>query len=251
MATALAMAALGLGGRALLLKGRSGQAVQRPRLLEAPSPSEPFPPEGQDATAEIARAFLMYFVVPLWTAAGMADAACHRGSDIETTSGPKESAIHILMLVEVGIPLMAALFLEVTSPILALLIASFILHELTAFWDVSYADKRREVTPLEHHVHSFLDIIPLMAATVTAILHWKQFLSLIGVGRDPQDFRIMLKKRPLPLSYSATVVVSVILFGALPYLNEFIRGIRATSLRHLTQEAGAAGAAIATREKAS
>ena len=56
MATALAMAALGLGGRALLLKGRSGQAVQRPRLLEAPSPSEPFPPEGQDATAEIARA---------------------------------------------------------------------------------------------------------------------------------------------------------------------------------------------------
>ena len=57
---------------------------------------------------------------------------------------------------------MAVMFLEVTSPILALLIASFILHELTSFWDVSYADKRREVTPIEHHIHSFLDIIPLM-----------------------------------------------------------------------------------------
>ena len=103
MATGLAMAALALGGRALL-RGGSGHAPQRPRFLEVPSASEPFPPKRQDPTAEIARAFLMYFVVPLWTAAGTADAACHRASNIETTSGPKESAIHILMLVEVGIP---------------------------------------------------------------------------------------------------------------------------------------------------
>jgi hypothetical protein len=247
MAAGLALAALGLGGRALM-KGGSGQAAQRPRLLEVPAPSEPFPPEGGDATAEISRAFLMYFVVPLWTAAGMADAACHRASDIETTSGPKESALHILMLAEVGIPLMAAMFLEVTSPVLALLIASFILHELTAFWDVSYAVKRREVTPLEQHVHSFLEMIPLIAASVTTILHWKQFLSLIGVQRDPQDFGIMLKKRPLPLTYSATVIVSVMLLEGLPYVHEFIRGVRATPLRQLKQRLGAAPAAIAPRE---
>jgi hypothetical protein len=180
----------------------------------------------------------MYFVVPLWIAAGSADAACHRATDIETTSGPRESALHIIMLAEVGIPLMAAMFLEVTSPVLALLIASFILHELTALWDVSYAVKRREVTPIEQHVHSFLEMIPLMAASVTAILHWKQFLSLIGIRRDERDFRIMPKKRPLPLAYSAAVIVSVMLLEGLPYFHEFIRGVRATPLRHLRRQIG-------------
>jgi hypothetical protein len=217
LATGLSLDVLGLGA-GVLARRVSGPTDLRPRLLETPSPSRPFP--GDDATAEVARAFLMYFVVPLWIVAGTADAACHRATDIETTSGPKESALHILMLAEVGIPLMAAMFLEVTSPVLALLIASFILHELTALWDVSYAVKRREVTPIEQHVHSFLEMIPLMAASVTAILHWKQFLSLIGIRRDPQDFRIMLKKRPLPLAYSATVIVSVMLLEGLPYVHE-------------------------------
>jgi hypothetical protein len=249
LATGLSLAALGFGAR-VLLKGRIGPTGQRPRFLEVPSPAQPFPSEGDDATAEISRAFLMYFVVPLWISAGTADAACHRATDIEITSGPKESALHILMLAEVGIPLMAAMFLEVTSPVLALLIASFILHELTALWDVSYAVKRREVTPIEQHVHSFLEMIPLMAASVTAILHWKQFLSLIGIRRDPEDFRIMLKKRPLPLAYSATVIGAVILMEGLPYLHEFIRGIRATPIRQLKQRAGIA-AVTTQREETS
>jgi hypothetical protein len=248
LATGLSIAALGLGTRALL-KSSTGSTSEHPHFLPTPAPSRPFPAEGDDATAEVSRAFLMYFVVPLWIAAGTADAACHRASDIETTSGPKESALHILMLAEVGIPLMAAMFLEVTSPVLALLIASFILHELTALWDVSYAVKRREVTPIEQHVHSFLEMIPLMAASVTAILHWKQFLSLTGIRRDPQDFRIMLKKRPLPIAYSATVIASVMLLEGLPYIYEFIRGVRATPLRQLKQRAGVAPTATSHREE--
>jgi hypothetical protein len=250
LATGLSIAAFGLGTRALL-KTSTGSTGEHPHFLPTPSPSRPFPAEGDDATAEVSRAFLMYFVVPLWIAAGTADAACHRASEIETTSGPKESALHILMLAEVGIPLMAAMFLEVTSPVLALLIASFILHELTSLWDVSYAVKRREVTPIEQHVHSFLEMIPLMAASVTAILHWKQFLSLTGIRRDPQDFRIMLKKRPLPIAYSATVIASAILFEGLPYIHEFIRGVRATPLRQLHQRAGVAPAATTRRGEAS
>jgi hypothetical protein len=248
LATGLSTAALGLGTRALLKRSLTGD---HPHFLPTPSPSRPFPAEGDDATAEVSRAFLMYFVVPLWIAAGTADAACHRASDIETTSGPKESALHILMLAEVGIPLLAAMFLEVTSPVLALLMASFILHELTALWDVSYAVKRREVTPIEQHVHSFLEMIPLMAASVTAILHWKQFLSLTGIRRDPQDFRIMPKRRPLPIAYSATVIASVMLLEGLPYIHEFIRGVRATPLRQLHQRAGVAPVATTHRDEPS
>jgi hypothetical protein len=233
LSTGLPLAAAALGLTAFLNKRSS--STERPRLLELPSPTRPFPAEGEDATAETARAFLMYFVIPLWIAAGTADAACHRSSAIETTSGPKESLLHILMLAEVGIPLLAALFLEVTSPVLALLIASFIQHELTSLSDVSYAVSRRNVTPIEQHVHSFLEIVPLMAASVMAILHWKQFLSLIGIDRDEQDFEIRPKKRPLPLLYSLGVVVSVMLFEGLPYVHELIRGIRATPQRRINQ----------------
>ena len=41
---------------------------------------------------EITRNVLMYFILPLWLAAGFADYLCHRAADIEQTSGYKEFA---------------------------------------------------------------------------------------------------------------------------------------------------------------
>jgi hypothetical protein len=38
------------------------------------------------------------------------------------------------------------LFLEITSPVIALMIASFLLHDMTALWDVSYAVTLRDVS---------------------------------------------------------------------------------------------------------
>jgi hypothetical protein len=75
---------------------------------------------------------LMYFVIPVWFAAGFADWLCHRSSNIETTSGIKESWIHIIMFAEVGIPLLAALFLEINAAVIALMIGMFVIHEATA-----------------------------------------------------------------------------------------------------------------------
>ena len=37
--------------------------------------------------AEILKAMLMYFILPVWLIAGVADWLCHRASSIETTSG--------------------------------------------------------------------------------------------------------------------------------------------------------------------
>src|ERR671911_1644060 len=61
--------------------------------------------------AEIAQLMLMYFVLPLWLAAGFADYLCHRASDIEHTSGAKESLLHLLLFAEMGVPVLAAIFL--------------------------------------------------------------------------------------------------------------------------------------------
>lgn len=60
---------------------------------------------------------LMYFIVPLWLIAGFADWLCHRASHIEKTAGVKESALHLLQFAEIGLGLLAALFLEINAGI--------------------------------------------------------------------------------------------------------------------------------------
>lgn len=96
---------------------------------------------------------LMYFVLPVWLAAGFADWLCHRATHIESTTGAKESVIHLLMFAEVGVPLLAAIFFEINAGIILLMIVAFFVHEATALWDVSYAVGGRKVTPFEQHVH--------------------------------------------------------------------------------------------------
>src|SRR5215204_3390807 len=101
---------------------------------------------------------LMYFILPLWLAAGFADWLCHRASNIATTSGPKESVLHLFQFAEMGVPVLAALFLEINTLIIAIMIVFLVLHEATAIWDVRYASATREVGPTEQHVHSFLEM---------------------------------------------------------------------------------------------
>ncbi|MFZ3238131.1 MAG: hypothetical protein WA417_10825 [Stellaceae bacterium] len=180
-----------------------------------------------DNTA-LTRQFLLYYIVPLWLAAGVSDWVCHRVTKIEKTTGAKESLLHLLMLAEVSVPVVAALFLEITTPVAALMILIFLLHEATALWDVSYAVTRREVTPIEQHVHSFLEMVPLMAISFVAVLHWPQFSALLGQGEEPPDLSIRAKDRPLPPRYVAAALGATIIFELLPYLEELSRTLRAS-----------------------
>jgi hypothetical protein len=41
----------------------------------------------------------------------------------------------------------------------------------TAIWDVSYAYRRREVTPTEQHVHASLEMLPLMGVLIVVQGH--------------------------------------------------------------------------------
>lgn len=170
---------------------------------------------------------LMYFVLPLWLAAGFADWLCHRASHIETTSGAKESLIHLLMFAEVGLPLLAAIFLQVNAGIIMLMIIAFCLHEATALWDVSYAITLRTVSPLEQHIHSLLEMIPLMSLIWVIVLHWSQFEALFGFGSEAAQFGVSLKDEPLPVAYVLTLMGAILVFELLPYLEELLRGVRA------------------------
>lgn len=168
---------------------------------------------------------LMYVVMPLWLAAGFADWLCHRATRIEATTGAKESLIHLLMFAEVGIPLLAALFLQVNAGIILLMIVAFFIHDLTALWDVSYAVTGRWISPIEQHVHSFLEMVPLMALLLVIARHWGQFLALFGVGEEP-SFELAWKQEALPVGYIVTVLVLIVVFELAPYAEELWRCVR-------------------------
>lgn len=175
---------------------------------------------------DAAQAVLMYFVLPVWLAAGFADYLCHRAASIETTSGSKETLLHLLQLGEMAIPTLAAIFLEINALIIGVMIVSLIAYEATAIWDVNYAYRRRAVTPTEQHVHAFLEMLPLMGLLIVVTLHWQQFLSLFGIGQDSAEFTLRLRQPPLPWLYVSIILAVVVPFEVLPYLEELVRGIR-------------------------
>ena len=153
---------------------------------------------------------LLYFILPIWLLAGCADWLCHRAAHIATTTGAKESILHLLMFAEIGLPLLAAIFLQINAGIIALMIVAFFIHEATALWDVSCAVTARDVTPVEQHVHSFLEIIPLMAILFVISLHWGQFQSLFGFGPEIARFNLTWKEEPLPASYVFSIMTKTL-----------------------------------------
>lgn len=174
-----------------------------------------------------AKALLLYIVIPMWILAGLADWLCHRASDIEYTSGTKESLLHLLQFGEVGAGLLAALFLELNALVIAALIVLFVVHEITAIWDVRYAVSTRVVGPVEQYVHSFLEMLPLTAILMICTLHWPQAVALFGLGDEPARFSLAWKHDALPPAYLAIVLTAAFVLGFLPYVEELIRCRRA------------------------
>ncbi|MDR6303339.1 hypothetical protein GGQ85_001022 [Nitrobacter vulgaris] len=119
------------------------------------------------------------------------------------------------------------MFLDINGLIIAFMIVMFFVHEVTALWDVSYATTLRTVTPIEQHIHSFLEIIPLMAIVSVVSLHWQQFLAVFGAGSEALRTDVSWKPEPLPILCVTTILSMVLLFKLLPYLEEFWRGLRA------------------------
>lgn len=169
---------------------------------------------------------LQWFVMPVWVGAGLADWWCHRRTDIEHTAGTGESAIHAAMMLEGGVATMLGLFCEINAGVLATTYGTLALHELTAIWDVAYADDRREVTPTEQHVHGFLERVPLMATAFLTVLHWDQAQSMIGIGGKP-DWKLKPKRRRLSPMYRAGLLAAVGALVAAPYGEELFRCARA------------------------
>jgi hypothetical protein len=167
--------------------------------------------------------FLLYFLLPVWLLAGIADYLCHRRTAIERTSGLGEAALHVSEAIEVGIPLLAGLFLEIDALVLLLMLAGVLAHTLTAIWDGMYSVPRRYVSPLEQHIHSHLEYVPIVAVSVVTLLHWGQFAALFGSGHEAASFALQWKKHPIPPGYLWVVLVPVFFVQGVLLLEETFR----------------------------
>ena len=174
--------------------------------------------------------FILYCLIPLWIAVGFADWLCHRAADIGKTAGAKESALHLLMLAEIGIPLLAGLFLEINALVLLIMLAGLLAHEATSLWDLHYAHSKRDISPIEQHVHSFQEVIPMVLFAVVCILNWDQAAALLAWS-DDANFSLEWKRNPLPVVYLASVLGLTALFVGLPFVEEFLRAVRQGGMR--------------------
>lgn len=194
-----------------------------------------YPPEPQKSlnlimdtptTSALIEDYLLYFILPLWLAAGFADYLLHRHTKIEDTSGMKESLIHWLQLTEAGVAVIAGLLFQINSLVILIMLLSLVAHEISSLWDSSFAIGRRYIGALEQHVHSFLDLLPVMAVSFVTILHWDQFLALLGLADEPARFELRLKQDALPLTYIVSLVTAIIIFNIVPYGEELWRCVR-------------------------
>jgi hypothetical protein len=177
----------------------------------------------------VAGILLLGLLLPLWLMFGVADWWRHRVTFIEATSGWRESGLHLLLIGETGLAVLAAMWFEINALILAICILAFLAHEITTNLDVGFASHRRMITAGEQRVHDYLTAIPFAVLIAICVINPGQFAALFGAGQEAADFSLRWKEQPLPTWYlAAWLLLSPI--NALLYLEEFIRCVRATRI---------------------
>lgn len=165
---------------------------------------------------------LLYGVLPLWVAAGLADWACHWRSRIEDSAGWVESACHWLLFSLVGAGVLAGLLLRLNAGLLLLCGLLAVLHHLVVYAELRYVASRRVISPIEQMVHSFLELLPLMALALLVVL-----ATPAGHLDPPLDWALQRRTPALPWSVWVGVLGAVLLFNGLPLLHELLRTLAA------------------------
>jgi hypothetical protein len=158
---------------------------------------------------------LAWFIYPLWLVAGIADAWCHRRTNIATTTGVRESLFHVAQLACVGAAVLAAVVLEISTAVLLGMALAIATHSTLAFLDVAYTNPRRHISALEQHVHAYMEVLPWTALILIAALHPRALMQPTWI--------IALKVDPWPPFVVASVLGAGFVFAVLPALAELLQ----------------------------
>jgi magnesium-transporting ATPase (P-type) len=162
---------------------------------------------------------LVYVLYPLWLVAGATDYWCHRRTKIALTSGAIETWLHIAQFVTIAIVFFGAVFLEPTLASIALLGTMVVLHLVLSYIDVAYTLPKRHISPLEQHVHGFLDVLPLVAVCLLAIL---------GLSEPQSTTGFAMRSHDQATGKVAVLIGSFIVLAGIPVIEEHLRTIART-----------------------
>lgn len=174
-------------------------------------------------TSQILINLLLFVFLPLWGIAGFADWCCHRATNIETTTGVKESLMHAVMGIQIAIPIILCLLFYVNVLILLICFAVWILHEAVAHWDVRYAATRRHISIWEMHAHSYLSTLPLFMLLMIVAINWEAFIDLVTLNWGGQ---FVLRRVEMPHggeSYLRAYLWFMAIVCVFPYGEELLR----------------------------
>lgn len=169
---------------------------------------------------------ILYGLLPLWGIAGFTDWCCHRATKVESTSGLKESLIHSLMGIQLGIPILLCLLFEINVLLLLICVAMWLMHECAAHWDVHYATPRRHISIWEVHVHNYMATVPLYLLMLIVILNWGVAVKAVTLEWAGQ---LSLRPRGNRLGgpvYLPAYLTFMVVLCVFPYLEENIRCLR-------------------------
>jgi hypothetical protein len=153
---------------------------------------------------ELLIALLQFGLFPVWIIAGFADYCCHRMTRIEHTTGLAEAGLH-------------------ASLVLVLILILAAMHLVTGYLDIAYSTGRRYVSPPEQHVHSYMEILPLVATAMLVVLYWAPFAAIFN--GEPASWMLTRRQPALPAGALAAVAVGLLLAG-LAIAEELVRCAR-------------------------
>ncbi len=179
-----------------------------------------------DDTNRLLTNLILYGLLPLWGISGFIDWCCHRATKVEATSGLKESLMHSLMGIQLGIPIVLCLLFEVNVLILLVCIVMWVAHEFVAHWDVHYATPRRHISIWEVHVHNYMATVPLYLLMLIGVLNWEVVVKLVTFDWDGQFGLRPLAARPGGNSYLPAYLSFMGMLCVFPYIEENIRCLR-------------------------
>jgi hypothetical protein len=174
---------------------------------------------------------ILYGLLPLWGIAGFIDWCCHRATKVESTSGLKESLVHSLMGIQLGIPILLCLLFEINVLVLLICVAMWLLHEFVAHWDVHYATPRRHISIWEVHVHNYMATVPLYLLMLIVILNWDVAVKAMTFDWSGQIALRPLTDRPGGSAYLPAYLSFMAVLCVFPYIEENIRCLRYTLSR--------------------
>ena len=171
-------------------------------------------------------------VFPLWVVAGFADYWCHRLTRIDQTTGRAESMLHIVQYLQIVAGIALVFFLKMTSLVIVLLVVLAALHLATGYLDIAYPTGRRYISPSEQHVHSYMEILPLVATALAVLLYWNAFAAILN--GDAANWIFARREQALPGGPVAGIVIGVVCAGG-AIAEEYFRCARGWRTRTLTQ----------------